>query len=539
MDIYREILQKMKKNCIFILLDSITYDVLNSTEIARDLFPNLYSLASKYNFKKCISNSNCTQFVLPSLFSFTLPLDDGGYDYGIKNKKISFMEILKKEGYSTVIFSNCNQMGADNGYDRGVDENINSFDYRLILEQKLNRVILSKYRKNQENTKSKIELVESYKKLLNEVKSKITNADTLIWSRDLRKINTNIKNNIDLEIDLIKKKPEIILKKILEINPASIWLFLGVSELHSVNFYIKRVFGAIAWRIKYKITKSKLPINFLGHKTINLGDTFHKFKEKLKNLHSPFFIYHHIMDLHDYENFNSIINFFNKLLNYPKWFKYSRNIKKKRKFLYDSSLMQVDKYIGKILNILDSNTLLFITSDHGHRKSLKKQIRRSYITDDYFNEMHGEDIEVPLVANTNIEENDRDNLKLLDSISISKKIMSKLDIEISKYLEKDDQDKKYIISEHAGRGSFDLSKDLFFTVSNHKFRMIAAFVKNELFIKFYEIQKDPLEIEDISNNKKYETQIFQMFNYLKNNRFHIINEKLKNLQKINKNFIQI
>ena len=65
-------------------------------------------------------------------------------------------------------------MGADNGYDRGVDENINSFDYRLILEQKLNRVILSKYRKNKENTKSKIELVESYKKLLNDIKIKIT-----------------------------------------------------------------------------------------------------------------------------------------------------------------------------------------------------------------------------------------------------------------------------------------------------------------------------------------------------------------------------
>ena len=52
-------------------------------------------------------------------------------------------------------------------------------------------------------------------------------------------------------------------------------------------------------------------------------------------------------------------------------------------------------------------------------------------------------------------------------------------------------------------------------------------------------KKDPMEIEDISNNKEYEKQIFQMFNYLKNSRFHIINEKLKNLQKINNNFIQI
>ena len=88
--------KKMKKNCIFLLLDSITYDVLNADETAHNLFPNLYFTAKKYNFQKCVSNSNCTQFVLPSLFSFTLPLDDGGYDYGIKNKKISFMEILKK-----------------------------------------------------------------------------------------------------------------------------------------------------------------------------------------------------------------------------------------------------------------------------------------------------------------------------------------------------------------------------------------------------------------------------------------------------------
>ena len=132
----------MKKNCILILLDSITLDTLNNEKTAKMLFPNLSSLVQKFKLKKCVSNSNCTQFVLPSLFSMTMPLDEGGYDYGIKYRKISFMEILKKEGFKTMIFSNCNQMGADNGYDRSVDENINSFDYRLILEQKINRVIL-------------------------------------------------------------------------------------------------------------------------------------------------------------------------------------------------------------------------------------------------------------------------------------------------------------------------------------------------------------------------------------------------------------
>ena len=37
--------------------------------------------------------------------------------------------------------------------------------------------------------------------------------------------------------------------------------------------------------------------------------------------------------------------------------------------------MQVINMLEKFLNILDPNTLLFITSDHGHRKSLKNQIK--------------------------------------------------------------------------------------------------------------------------------------------------------------------
>ena len=82
----------MKKNCILILLDSITLDTLNNEKTAKMLFPNLSSLVQKFKLKKCVSNSNCTQFVLPSLFSMTMPLDEGGYDYGIKYRKISFME---------------------------------------------------------------------------------------------------------------------------------------------------------------------------------------------------------------------------------------------------------------------------------------------------------------------------------------------------------------------------------------------------------------------------------------------------------------
>ena len=110
------------------------------------------------------------------------------------------------------------------GMIRKVDENINSFDYRLILRQKINRVILSKFKKNKNLNKNE-ELINEYKKLLINIKEKIEDADTLIWSKKLIKINNYIFNNINVEISLVDKEPDIILKKLISINPASIWKF--------------------------------------------------------------------------------------------------------------------------------------------------------------------------------------------------------------------------------------------------------------------------------------------------------------------------
>tara|TARA_Y100000591_G_scaffold333342_2_gene376016 strand:+ start:955 stop:2553 length:1599 start_codon:yes stop_codon:yes gene_type:complete len=526
----------MKKNCIFLLLDSITYDAINSEEKSKYLFPNLYQLYTKYNLKKCVSNSNCTQFVLPSLFSLTMPLDEGGYDYGVKNRQITWLEILKQKGYSTLIFSNCNQIGADNGYDRGADENINSFDYRLILEQKMNRVILPNYEKKIYDSKRDKDLLNDYKNLITEIHNKINIADTLIWNNKLKNINFNIKINIGYELNLINKKPETVIKKLLSINPASLWLFLGDDNLSGINFFIKRVFGSINWRIKYMITKSNLPINFLGHKTVNMIDNFENFKNKLKEIKKPFFIYHHVMDLHDYENFNGFNIFFKKLLNYPKWLKHTSNLRRKKKFFYDSTLMLLDEYVGKILKIIDTETVLFITSDHGHRKSLKKQISRYYIDQDKFNEMHGEDLEVPVMSNVQFSNYEK-NKELFDTISVSKTVIDILGINISEYSKTINYENQLIISEHSGRGSFDLRKNLYFTISSVKFRMIVSIINDEIFIKFYDIFLDLDETNDVSADESYAKEMIFFFNFLLESRKEILSIKFKSVKKIHNKFL--
>ena len=50
-------------------------------------------------------------------------------------------------------------------------------------------VILSKYKKYFDKLNREDELVLEYKNLIIEIKNKIKNADTLIWSKKLKKIN--------------------------------------------------------------------------------------------------------------------------------------------------------------------------------------------------------------------------------------------------------------------------------------------------------------------------------------------------------------
>ena len=62
--------------------------------------------------------------------------------------------------------STCNQMGIGNGYDRGFDEVHTTNDYRLILEQKINRTLIYELNLYKKKIKSKKRSSSFYKKNL-------------------------------------------------------------------------------------------------------------------------------------------------------------------------------------------------------------------------------------------------------------------------------------------------------------------------------------------------------------------------------------
>ena len=132
----------MIKHGIFITIDALRFDVLSDIASSKFLFPAMTSLSEKGILKKVTTNAQTTQFVMPSLFSVTYPLDYGGYNNGIRDRPASYVECNQKSNIHTVLIATGNQMGVETGYQRGFNEVLITPDFRLLIEQKINRTLL-------------------------------------------------------------------------------------------------------------------------------------------------------------------------------------------------------------------------------------------------------------------------------------------------------------------------------------------------------------------------------------------------------------
>ena len=105
------------------------------------MFPNLARIADSGFVERVVTNAQSTQFVLPSIFSLTYPLDYGGYDTGIRLRPQSFVETLKENNWTTHKLETMNQLGKALGYDRGFDTVRATTDFRVALETFLDRTL--------------------------------------------------------------------------------------------------------------------------------------------------------------------------------------------------------------------------------------------------------------------------------------------------------------------------------------------------------------------------------------------------------------
>tara|TARA_X000000950_G_scaffold289113_1_gene409853 strand:+ start:2626 stop:4263 length:1638 start_codon:yes stop_codon:yes gene_type:complete len=492
--------KKYYKKSIMLVIDALRYDTVNNSF----LYPTLSQLIKNGIYKKVIANACSTQFVLPSLFSLTYPLDNGGYNFGIRDRKSSYVESIKRKYKRKIIMiSSCNQMGIGTSYDRGFDEILTTFDFRLLIEQKINRTLLYEVNLyfNKKISKNKIIkiLQKEFAITLEQLDKYYKQYDQTLWPKKLRKINKFVYENSKLEKKILFHSPEIIINKIKNIPGGVYWLTLGKTNYVSFNYFWTRLKTGIAWRTGKIVTKQRLwPFLILSHYQVLFGEILKKILDKISKIkNEEWHIHMHIMDLHDSRSINRFFHLLSRFRFLFKWFIARISGNTNQRFTYVSSLMYIDKCIKTFLNHLQKenilkDTLLLITADHAcyypesPRKKPPRMGERGYY----------EDLDIPLILlhkhNKKIERN------ICDSMGVTATFLEILNVPLDKSYKGQSifkKGKKFVISENAGTGNADLKrKDLFFAITTNEYKLMLVLNSKKLtVIKFFNISEDPKE----------------------------------------------
>ena len=93
----------MKKNVLFIVVDSVTNDVLFNKKNSKSIAPFLNMLREKsISGDNMFAEAPYTEAALISLLASLDTMDNGGYMERLKNK-ISVLEIFQKNGYKVFL----------------------------------------------------------------------------------------------------------------------------------------------------------------------------------------------------------------------------------------------------------------------------------------------------------------------------------------------------------------------------------------------------------------------------------------------------
>jgi len=408
----------VKKNILFIVVDSVTNDILFNKKNSSLIAPFLNRLR-----KKSISGDNMyseapyTEAALISLLASLDTMDNGGYMEKMKNK-VSVLELFQKNGYK-VFFNNYYPSIYPSKMVPGFDEckYIEGFDFSQLWEYRL-KYFANVYENGELGSDELLMLCDmlednfvGWKIYLNKIKNHDSQTTMLNDCVDLSGIDTNIsilenEHNIFLKDktnylkDLLQKKEQHVL--------FNIKTFKMIDKVHNDNTrkivmskYIKTFKKISRLNLKRNLLNNKFPYKKLfrslciselktakgliaGYKNSlfdkdlyeRIGENYDQFKNQRsfytvsqefynwvkKNKSETWMSYIHIDDAHYNENFftydtediNVIDKDFTRINNYLK------NIPKKYKgsIAYDLALLYCDNIIKNIFDFLEKEKLL-------------------------------------------------------------------------------------------------------------------------------------------------------------------------------------
>ena len=516
------------KNVLIILIDNLRYDSFSIKHGINQglLFPNISKLISKGFNKKLITNGHVTKFSMPSLFTQTYPFDYGGYNDVIAKRPKSFIELFAERKYKTFMFQGDDNDGPISGCERGFTNIESIYDLRLHLQNYLEEVLEYEIQLCKKNglhsDEAIIEILNTkFKNLLEFLASGKNRVSRYNLPGELKKPTRRWKYLLNKEIELLEKEPLIIADKILNIPPNYYYTCLGKNAIGGFQYLFMRIkFAIISRIIKILKTLNIFPFRVLTcRRAVLASELLLGIKRVIRKIDEPWLVYAHIMDLHDRRLINRPIFFIKKLLFWFKWKKLTKNKFDFVKFQYDAALYTIDKEIGNIIyelkkkNIIDE-TMIVITSDHGCERD---DAKNRGINEEFGFRTHPEHIEIPLVLSPIMKE--PKDKGLYDTMSISATILDEFNINQHPSFKGNsvfNKGKYAVITENAGRGNGDIKrKNLYFTVTSSKYKLMALLKKNNLFIKrFYDTKIDPLELNNCINDAKYKNNIIELLEYL-------------------------
>jgi hypothetical protein len=497
----------LRKNAIFFILDGMRYDIVQNPRALEYIAPNIARISAAGFVRKVVTNAQATQFVMPSLFTLTYPLDFGGYNDGIRERPKSFVELLRENGYRTHLFSTCNQMGMTNGYQRGFDVLGSTSDYRTQLEHRIARGIsywLDLWKKG-EMTDAEIVafLQRDFGGLLESLIDALRTHDKSIWPARLLRLNQRIGDRGHAELQLLKSDPMAVAHKLMRIAPAIYWHFLGERAVPQWKLFPLRVLYSIDWRTR-KMLGAQLIFPFLrvGHYQAIFGEVVSRMAAALSSMpREPWFAHMHTMDLHDCRAINRPLHVLGRFRYFGRWLRARLRGLTKRRFLYESALMYADECLGQLLNGLErsgslKNTIILITGDHGSQFAEGPRLKTAI-----GERMHYEDIEVPLIL-FGATPPSGSQQGLLDSRAVTATFLRALSIELHPSFAKTNAfgpGLDVVISESCGAGASDLKRrDIYFGVTGPTHRMFAMLKGDQFLVtRLFDLKSDPRETNNV------------------------------------------
>tara|TARA_B100000676_G_scaffold272857_1_gene291107 strand:+ start:3877 stop:5505 length:1629 start_codon:yes stop_codon:yes gene_type:complete len=495
----------LAKNALFFVIDCLRYDVLQTPERLRALAPNLAGLVERGDLRRVVANAQSTQFVMPSIFSATYPLDHDGYNNGIRERPASYAECLRDAGYETHMAVTCNQLGMSLGYERGFDRVHSTVDFRFILQYRIEKTLnyeLSLHDAGEvsyEHARNRV--ADELKLLLIALRADFEKGDKAFCPPRLRDYNAKVAAGAQAEIELLERDPDAVMKKLRALPAKLYWRALGRAQVSAFERFRWRAQESVNWRTRKLSIALGLPFMPLGHFQSLSSDVMPRVCEIVREAGRPWALHVHVMDVHDCRSISRPLAMLARLRYLPRLLRARRAGHTDRKVMFDLALMALDTDLGKLLCALENDglmddTVILVTGDHGSRYANSPRDPIAELG----HRTHWEDIDVPLLLVG--AERPMSDEGLVDSMGMPVTLLDAVGVQAHpsfKGISALSGGRTVVVTENAGRGNADLvRRDLHFTVTGKDYKLMASLVGSTLVAKqFYDLKADPLELDDL------------------------------------------